>query len=140
MREVFYRAKEKDTGKWVYGIYSPYLWKCSNDTENIERLNVSHMIIVSDNKEVDGLWTEIDDKTLGEYIGYKDSYNQKIFEGDIVDFTFTNGAVKDRCLIRYKNNWNEFVLKFQNIYKDFYGIKVIGNIFENPELIEGVEN
>ena len=78
--------------------------------------------------------TQIDEKTIGQFIGLKDGNNKEIYDGDIV-----KDAGGDLYVVRF----NEF--KFQLDYFpeggeaefniDEYELEIIGNIYENPELM-----
>jgi len=69
-----------------------------------------------------------------QYTGLNNKDGVKVFEGDIVKavldgdiYIFEVSFVEDRDL----NGWN---ITHQNIED---GLEVIGNIYENPELLEG---
>ena len=78
---------------------------------------------------------EVDPETVGQYTGLTDKNSVKIFEGDIVQ-AFTRYGTKHIYPIKYRNgtywfgnwNWIEFLDRFQ--FRE-----VIGNIYDNPELI-----
>ena len=77
---------------------------------------------------------------LMQYTGIKDKNGKEIYEGDIVrcNSGFYEGGVG---VITYVSADNEpgFFIVFANYETevDFNNIEVIGNIYENPELIKG---
>ncbi len=80
------------------------------------------------------------DKNIMLSTGLQDVAGKDIYEGDIVDI----GKVMERfCIIEFKNA--KFSLKFLDDFEkgsptdiDFFidRIKIVGNIYETPELIE----
>lgn len=70
-REILFRARDINTGKWVLGFYSPV---------NLPVIgSMGHFINEGGFKAV-----EIDIETLGQYTGLLDGEGTKIFEGDTV--------------------------------------------------------
>ena len=70
-----------------------------------------------------------------QYTGLKDEEGTEIYEGDIIEYFEVRGpglSETRRCVV----SWD-------NLAAGFYGIEeegeIIGNIYENPELIEGDE-
>jgi uncharacterized phage protein (TIGR01671 family) len=97
------------------------------------------------NGHVDDLFNEEDPLLLpSQYTGMLDDYGNEIWEGDIVQFKrkdrdrifnaeidFVEGGFMAK-IIKHEGTLSFFWLAHINDYKD---IKVIGNKFENPELL-----
>lgn len=88
------------------------------------------------------------DYILMEYTGMKDEEGVEIYESDIVEFfcqsepeknygkVVWNGGGWDLCVVRKDQNifYSEYVDLFRLLY--LKKCKVIGNIYENPELLD----
>ncbi len=107
-------------------------------------------VIKLDGKEIRGEWYKGDlstdggyyiqahavlPETVGQYINKNDSDGKEIFEGDILKDCFYG--------VKFVIRYNEVLAKFNIGHKSFYTdfvrselYKKIGNIFENPELLE----
>lgn len=81
--------------------------------------------------------------TIQEFTGLKDTNNVDIYEGDIIRYErlsectrFINGY---RSTVEFIDGSFGFIMKgFNNMFMDLredYNIQVIGNIFENSELL-----
>ncbi len=129
-REILFRAKhihalpqnEHLDGKWVYG----YL--CDENYINSPELEGEFLI---------------DPKTVCQYTGLTDKNGKKIFEGDIIKRTDLHTAKEPSIgFIEYDMDNTSFLIHWTDVvnysatfpWKD--KIEVIGNIFDNPELIE----
>ena len=136
MREILFRGKQTDNGEWIEGAYSPFHLNFG------EREEKPHIIIISDDEDIDGLWCEVIPETVGQYTGLTDKNGVKIFEGDIVSLVKHDGLIYKVVYVpcRYElvnsKGVNCFVL---DIYKS-ENIEVIGNIHDNPELLGGETN
>lgn len=135
MREILFRGKRIDSGEWTQGAYFP-----KND-------NYPATIYTDD-----GLGASVDPATVGQYTGLTDKNGKKIFEGDIVDGSETwwascDPAWRSSPVIPVK--WDCDICGFDP-FADYdcdcgvyiYGneVEVIGNIYDNPELLEEVKS
>lgn len=145
-----HRAKSKQSGKWVMGIYSPLNWD-----EYGEREQKPQIIIISENKYIDGLWCEIEPETASRYIGRNDRKGKPIFGGDIffIYGEYDNGLYtedrsgyvyvdynNERCQWELRNSKGKWLDSFYNYIEDFEDERegcVCGNIHDNPELLKG---
>lgn len=127
MREILFRGKRVDNGEWVYGFYLV--------------LPMGETVILS-NKG----YAKIDPETVGQYTGLTDKNGTKIFEGDIVQYQPEYEPASLRSFVVYfadKYNYPAFDLAEHNYEANGLqcaheegGCEVIGNIYDNPELLE----
>lgn len=132
MREILFKAKVKDNGKWVEGYYIKRYDLLGNE---------EHLIFHADSYKV---WecAEIDPETLCEFTGLCDKNGKRIWENDVV------WLVCDGKEHIYQIVWDNSELDFKATKgEENYGtnyeyllccdeIEVIGNIFDNPELLQ----
>ena len=132
MREILFRAKainrdpnreyrtEYENGDWVYGLLSREKFTYGGFTTPAQMINTDG---------ISGIDVEMD--TLGQYTGLTDKWGRKIFEGDILKWDekewgcpYCEVAKWDYELLNMrKNDWEQWC-------------EVIGNIYDNPELIK----
>lgn len=121
MREILFRAKRIDNGEWAEGLPQK-MW------------GEWHIINTEDENTV----YPIDPETICQYIGLTDKNGKKIWENDIVTGYFNHKPISGH--IKYGSNAVYFIER-----KGLYGIhldnsedwlEVVGNIFDNPELLE----
>ena len=130
MREVLYRGKRVDNGEWVYGSY----YHCCGTAYG------ATFIVVNDFGFI-----EVIPHTVGQYTGLTDKNGKKIFEGDICG-CFCNTQVfiveycKDRCGYFFddciKSGGCDPAPECLGNLRDT--IEVIGNIYDNPDLLKGI--
>lgn len=138
MREILFKAKTKmivgtynsgkEDGEWVYGLLYEDVGKWIIRQFEYDR--------------ADYVGYEVDPETVCQYTGLTDKKTNRIFEGDI-------------CEMVYDGNVHIYVIVWDKDEQDFKGtngkkeygthfsymgcceeITVIGNIFDNPELLE----
>ena len=132
MREILFRGKRKDNGKWVYGNYAV--------TDNNEK---QHFIFQNKAFEF-----EVDPETVGQYTGITDDNEKKIFEGDILgvtnddpDYDYITKVYLDcdtLCVDVQGQDYDYTSIGFAiEIWDDECDqVEIIGNIYDNPELLE----
>ncbi|RJV72135.1 hypothetical protein DWY90_09970 [Coprococcus sp. AF27-8] len=132
-RENLFKAKRKDNGEWVEGYYV----YCRKRHYILPVLNKA---IGFDERE--DKWIEIDIDTLCQHTGLTDKNDKKIWENDIlrrdgywdIRIEFENGVfmVRNTDKVQYINRvvYTPISIFDVNVYE------VIGNIFDNPELLE----
>ncbi|EAD2035356.1 hypothetical protein NXI46_001828 [Listeria monocytogenes] len=139
MREIEFRGKRIDNGEWVYGNLMQFedsaTFIFADERKGASTLTYAHFIINN--------MHAIDEKTLGQYTGLKDKNGKKIFEGDIVNCKFFDRMVGDIAgVINFIDCvWAVSDFKNKRLYQliDVDNIEIIGNIHENPDLLEGTE-
>lgn len=150
MREILFKAKRKDNGKWVEGYY----YKMSETTycfkEDYERKPVSeHHYILQERMTDWGLpnqivQIEIDSETLCQFTGLCDKNGKKVWENDILMAHLDESYPEDATYETVEWNVVGWVThetdSTDRQYLDEFDLEhyeAIGNIFDNPELAQG---
>lgn len=134
-----FKAKRLDNGEWVIGnlIQNPFFkgvrsWISSEQEDKTRLRSISR---------TQALWNsiEVDSSTICQCTGLKDKNGKLIWEKDVVRCEVGTAEV-----IWDKSGWRTKWLKNDLWRKDLHywtvenseGAEVIGNIFDNPELLE----
>ena len=129
MREILFRGKRIDNREWVEG----YLYGMGEKRYILYELPNSAPTI--------GI--EVDPETICQYTGLTDKNGKKIWEGDILEGHLDDKFPED--VTREKVIWNESGWKTEEsgsvdkTYLDEFdteNFEVVGNVFDNPELLE----
>lgn len=134
MREIKFRAFSKRLNKML----TSRIIKQSSDSlvkiinEIMPGLNCDKGIFIP---------TEDVDLKIMQYTGLKDKNGKEIYEGDILLYLKKSKRIvsyKNGAFIRYYGNYNIYLL-YDSLIENgcLVDYEVIGNIYENPELLEG---
>lgn len=129
MRDLSFRGKSETNGEWINGYY---YYEISRESHGSDRRREKHHIFTINYDKF------VVPETVGQYTGLKDKNGRKIFEGDIVKVYLAYKTIV--CIVK----WEDCSYVLQDIkiqdYKYSMGksfeLEVIGNIYDNPELLE----
>lgn len=148
MREILFRGKRKDNGKWVEGYiyeHQPPL-QCivpENYVPEQSRWYIVNTAFADWHMPREVEFIEIDPATVGQYTELTDKKGKKIFEGDIVlfDYIGPNRGVHGKAAVAFNNGkfgvfwgWHQEFVTLDGFSNTT--LEVIGNIHDNPELLE----
>lgn len=136
MREILFRGKRKDNGKWAYG----YLY-----IRNDGQYEISFYDKYFDSER---FTYDVIPETVGQYTGITDDNGKKIFEGDILGVT--NDDPDYDYITKVYFECNTLCVDVEGQDYDYTSIgfaveiwdnecdrvEVIGNIHDNPELLK----
>jgi uncharacterized phage protein (TIGR01671 family) len=128
MREILFRGKSLIDNEWVIGagVYKSegYTWIITDDATKTENRGTGSDAIIPE--------------TVGQFTGLTDKNGKKIFEGDIIYRDWFGGLT--------------YQVVYDDLYASFFGettkgdfttfngdggsFVIIGNIHDNPELLE----
>lgn len=132
MREILFRGKRIDNGEWIQGHYGGYTL--------MSGVTINAISVPYKNSIGGSLCYDVDSTTVGQYTGLTDKNDKKIFEGDIVVVPLSGKPAKG--IVEYfKTDICGFAVITQPQYSNYvlqknYAYEVIGNIHDNPELLE----
>lgn len=136
MREILFKIKRKDTGEWI---------GCMIDSTN-ELIHIAYVFEFDDKLAISAKIPDADFGTICQYTGLTDKNDQKIWEGDILKIV--DGDIDEEdgfFVVRWSTDGARFILEGNLLVTDFdhtysTNCEVVGNIFDNPELIEGEDD
>lgn len=137
-----FKAKRVDNGEWVVGTL---LHKSSSFSIECDEYYIFDGIETSSKDDMD----LVDSSTICQCTGLRDENGKLIYENDIA--SYSDLITRDKKIICIE--WNKMQASFARKYRSPMGLQylyldeyiasrmeVIGNIFDNPELLESEEN
>lgn len=136
MRTIKFRGKIRGNGKWYYGslVYS-------NEINAAIYFQIGRGLV----KRMD--WVYVNQETIGQFSGLYDCNGKEIFEGDILEWE------KDGLMYVVKFWDGMFYASVKECNDGIFGgfplhalteheygkCEIVGNIYDNPELLKGGE-
>ena len=135
MREILFRGKCVDAyaaGEWAYGFYTNEEY---NEVYETPCSEVKDHYIENQDDTI-----RVAPETIGQYTGLKDKNGKRIFEGDIVTIPDTKKQGLP-AVVWYDKRMAQFTVRrigYQplTLWEAYEIYEVIGNVHDNPELLE----
>lgn len=148
-REIIFKAKRIDNGEWIYWN----LWgELIRESGKRTRIVVKNGATTSYYDYVHQIRHLIDESTISQYTGLCDKNGRKIWENDIVKYHFGDEVAPIRfgeyqsCFdsaqtghVGFYVDWDSknALRKDLGYWVNMIDCNVIGNVLDNPELLEG---
>lgn len=125
-REIKFRGKRTDNGEWIEGDFT------RRKSRFIHHLDTTYGI-----SDEYGMFCAVDLETVGQFTGLHDKNGKEIYEGDIfitgMEFVAVVEWEKEGRFLGFTVDGKRKIIYVNREPR----VRVIGNIHDNPELLEG---
>jgi uncharacterized phage protein (TIGR01671 family) len=158
MRDILFRGKRIDNGEWVEGsyVYAEYV----RDKQGVESRNIHTIIPRLFDENTPNADVIVIPETVGQWTGLYDKNGMRIIEGDILRITYKDYVLKYDCWqnviineidhVEYTETacygcgnygfncymGHRTVQEIERNDPNWSVFEIIGNIHDNPELLE----
>lgn len=129
-REIKFRGQRASDNKWIYG-------------DLLQPTELCNIYEISDYDSIDGTRYDVIEDTIGQFTGLHDNNGKEIYEGDIL--RIDNNVRAINAQVEYSETFAQYIITNTGDIVDEgeplgdyeEDIEVIGNIYDNPELLGG---
>lgn len=139
MREIKFRIWDRKNNRWFHGSTDKKSRELKTDAINLfGEVIVCGEILRDQNTDKIISITELNDLITVQYTGLKDKNGVEIYEGDVLETPKgTFKVIYFELSFQIRNQDNTLYVENRSIITWLYDCEVIGNIYENPELLGG---
>jgi uncharacterized phage protein (TIGR01671 family) len=133
MREIKFRAWDKKNKCWYQPICEAYKGNLYDLLISFKGILLAHTM-----EGIQCLEREQNDFILLQFTGLKDKNGKEIYEGDVVVYWWDEKETVDegRGFVEMRNGCFGYeTIRFKRFFNLHNKLRVIGNIYENPELL-----
>lgn len=144
MRKILFRGKKIENGEWVYGDliqlseYDSY-WYILPNGVSAEMYEKEPYPFRQNDVMCEVALAKVFRETIGEYTGLTNKNGTKIFEGDIIKAprfnTYPYGVLFENAHFVIRDEWGNRI-KTEQWAVNHLEAEIIGNVHDNPELLE----
>lgn len=139
MRDVLFRGKRLDNGKWIEGYYFKHHNRQPCAVGDMGRPeDWDDLICISGfadwNMPKPMCAVKVDPETLGEFTGLYDKNGERIFEGDIIRhyYDYENPYLYETDIVVWDGSYCKFERKEASLHSSCT-YEIVGNIYDNSE-------